>query len=282
MEAKDESGIRKKYHVQFCQPRFKTLFSELGTYWEKDDHDYRCNDADPYMDHPISHELGISSFREQLPVTDPLDQGALTYRTYRMNRDVQLWFLEGRDYRSPNDMEPGPDKTLLGADQISWLKGTLLASDATFKFIISPTPWVGPDDLYKTDNHVNPGGFLNERDSLFGWFREQGFLDKGLYIICGDRHWKYHATHPSGFEEFSCGALVDNNSRAGRLAGDPESTDPEGLIIQHFIEGTPGEASGGFLLVGVDRASGVPKAAIGFYDEHGTLLYKVIKKGAND
>jgi alkaline phosphatase D len=275
--ATDEEGIRKKYHVQFCQPRYRALFSRLGTYWEKDDHDYRCNDADPYIAYPVSHELGISSFREQLPVTDPGDPSALTYRTHRLNRDVQLWFLEGRDYRSPNNMEPGPEKTLLGATQIAWLKETLLASDATFKLVISPTPMVGPDDLYKTDNHVNPGGFRNEGEALFAWFADQGFLSKGLYIICGDRHWKYHATHPSGFEEFSTGALVDNNSRAGRLAGDPESTDPEGLIVQHFIEGTPEEASGGFLLVTVERESGVPTATFRFFEEHGKLLYEVKK-----
>lgn len=275
--ATDEEGVRKKYHLQFCQPRYRDLFARLGTYWEKDDHDYRCNDADPYIDYPLSHELGIASFREQLPVTDPRDPSALTYRTHRLNRDVQLWFLEGRDYRSPNNMEPGPEKTLLGAAQIAWLKETLLASDAAFKLIVSPTPWVGPDDLYKTDNHVNPGGFRNEGEALFAWFADQGFLNKGLYILCGDRHWKYHATHPSGFEEFSTGALVDNNSRAGRLAGDPQSTDPDGLIVQHFIEGTPEEASGGFLLVTVERESGVPTATFSYYEEHGKLLYEVKK-----
>ena len=84
------------------QPRFQDLFAEVGTYWEKDDHDYRLNDADPFTDFPISHELGISSFKEQLPITDPKDKNALTYRTYRMNKDVQIWMLEGRDYRSAN------------------------------------------------------------------------------------------------------------------------------------------------------------------------------------
>jgi alkaline phosphatase/alkaline phosphatase D len=211
-------------------------------------------------------------------VTDPGDPSAITYRTHRLTKDVQLWFLEGRDYRSPNNLEPGPEKTLLGTAQVAWLKETLLASDAAFKLIISPTPMVGPDDQYKTDNHVNPGGFRDEGEALFLWFAEQGFLNKGLCILCGDRHWKYHATHPSGFEEFSCGALVDNNSRAGRLAGDPESTDPEGLIVQHYIEGTPEVASGGFLLVTVEQESGVPTATFSFYEEHGKLLYETKKQ----
>jgi alkaline phosphatase/alkaline phosphatase D len=277
VEVFDEIGIRKKYHVQFIQPRFKDLFSQVSTYWEKDDHDYRLNDADPYTDFPISHELGISSFLEQLPLVDPEDANPITYRTFRMNKDLQIWLLEGRDYRSPNDMEVSDEKTLLGKEQISWLKSTLLNSDATFKLIISPTPMVGPDDLYKSDNHVNPRGFKHEGDYLFSWFKENDFLKKNLYIVCGDRHWKYHAMHPSGFEEFSCGALVDNNSRAGRIAGDKGSTDPDALITQFFNEGTPESASGGFLKIEVYRKNDVSIAKFGFYNERGDLLYSTEK-----
>ena len=76
---------------------------------------------------------------------------------------------------------------------------------------------------------------------------DDGFLeDQNFYIICGDRHWQYHSIHPIGFEEFSTGALVDGNSRLGRSPGDPESTDPEGLIEQPY---TRTEPSGGFLHV---------------------------------
>ena len=106
---------------------------------------------------------------------------------------------------------------------------------------------------------------------------ENNFLEKGLYIICGDRHWKYHAKHPSGFEEFSSGALVDNNSRAGRVAGDPESTDPNAEIEQFFIEGTPESASGGFLMVTVEQQNRTPAATLSFYDEQKKLLYEVVK-----
>jgi alkaline phosphatase D len=40
--------------------------------------------------------------------------------------------------------------------------------------------------------------------------------------------------HPSGFEEFSVGALVDANSRVGRKPGDVMSTDPQGLVTQLY------------------------------------------------
>lgn len=272
-----EAGMRRKYHVQFVQPRFRDLFRQVGTYWEKDDHDYRLNDADPYTDFPLSHELGIKNFKEQLPVTDPADPDAVTYRTIRLSRDVQIWLVEGRDYRSANDAPDGPQKTIWGEEQKAWLKRTLLESDATFKFLISPTPMVGPDDAYKKDNHVNPEGFRYEGDQFFAWLKENDFLNKNFYVICGDRHWQYHAVHPSGFEEFSTGALVDNNSRAGRVAGDPNSTDPEGLIKQLYVQGTPEQASGGFLLVSVASPNAGKIARFRYYDEKGTLLYETEK-----
>lgn len=276
-EVKDEQGMRQKYHVQFVQPRFKDLFSAVGTYWEKDDHDYRINDSDPYTDFPISHELGIKNFREQLPVVYPADAEALTYRTHRITRDLQLWFLEGRDYRSANNDADGPEKTIWGAQQKSWLQSTLLASDAHYKLIISPTPMVGPDGGNKRDSHVNLDGFRHEGDAFFAWLVEQEFSPDSLFIVCGDRHWQYHAIHASGFHELSCGALVDANSRAGVMAGAPNSTDPKGEIQQLYVQGKPEEASGGFLKIDLEYIELQPSLLFSFFDERGKLNYAVEK-----
>ncbi len=86
----------------------------------------------------ISHRLHALSLlrpedRALLRSNSSADPEAKTYRTYRPNRDLQIWFVEGRDYRDPNKMPDGPEKTLWGAQQIAWLKRTLLESDATFR-----------------------------------------------------------------------------------------------------------------------------------------------------
>ncbi|MGY6649793.1 alkaline phosphatase D family protein [Wenyingzhuangia sp. IMCC45574] len=277
-EVTDEAGMRKKYHQQFAFPRFRSLLKEVGSYWTKDDHDYRANDADTVMKFPISHQLGIKNFKEQLPVTNPLEVNQKTYRTLRMSKDLQLWFLEGRDHRSPNRQKPGPKKTMLGAKQVEWLKTTLLESDAAFKLIISPTPIVGPDDGYKNDNLVNDKGFRYEGEALMKWFADTGLLKKNLYWITGDRHWQYHAKHPGGLEEFCSGALDDNNARAGRLAGDPKSSDPNALVKQYYIQADSKSVTGGFLMIKVKRKKNKPVAFFEYYDDEGRLLYKVKKK----
>jgi len=270
--AKTEAEMRRKYHEQFVQPRYVDLFADVPTYWEVDDHDYRYNDCDNSGDKMPTPEMGARNFREQLPVVDPQDPAALTYGTFRISRDLQIWLVEGRLYRSPNRMPDGPEKTIWGEAQKRWLKETLLASDATFKILISPTPLVGPDGKGKRDSHCNIGGFRHEGQEFFNWLGQNSFLDKNFYILCGDRHWQYHAKDGSGFEEFSTGALVDANSRFGVKAGSKNSTDPEGKIEQFYCK-LDGEPSGGFLMVTVTPTGSTAQATFTFYDEQGRQVY---------
>lgn len=293
--------MRKKHHEQYSQPRFHDLFRKTATYWMKDDHDHRFDDSDAINSVRIrvskevayypktnvhegesgsgflpTHEQGIATFLEQMPVVDPSDRDPVSYRTRRVSRDLQLWFVEGRDYRDPNDMPDGPHKSIWGAEQKAWLKQTLLDSDATFKVLVSPTPMVGPDDNFKRDNHVNMDGFRHEGDEFFEWLQANGFGTDEFFIVCGDRHWQYHAVHPSGYEEFSTGALVDQNSRRGIRPGAANGTDPEGKITHIYQYDEP---TGGFVLARVEPAGEGATLTFRFYDDEGKLLHSAVKQG---
>lgn len=269
--AVDEKQMRRKWHEQFSQRRFIELFARTAAYWEKDDHDFRYNDCDLTGVKPPSVELGLRIFKEQVPLPDP------PYRTLRVNRHLQVWLLEGRDFRSPNAMPDGPDKTIWGRQQREWFQRTLAASDAAYRVIVSPTPLVGPDSVGKRDNHVNPRGFRHERDAFFAWLKDKGLTSKPqpgrpqVLLVCGDRHWQYHAVDPSGMEEFSCGALVDENAVAGSFPGQPKSSDPQGTI-RHLYH--PRQAQGGFLMMTV-QANG--KLVMEFYDTAGRKQYDSVR-----
>ena len=142
------------------QPRCIRFFAEVLVYWEKDDHDFRYDDSDPFGNRPPPSQLGIATFLEQVPVADPKESNPLTYRSYRRGRHLQVWLPEGRDYRNANDMPDGPGKTIWG--QVRMAQRTLLQSDATFKILVSPTPIVGPDRDSKRDNHTDMRGFRHE------------------------------------------------------------------------------------------------------------------------
>lgn len=264
--------LRKKWHEQFRFPRLVEFFAHTPAYWSKDDHDFRFNDADLLKPGKLpAPATGIEVFREQMPLVAIGDLSTPTYRTHRIHRHVQLWFTEGRDFRSPNASPDGPEKSLWGSAQREWLRRTLQESDATWKIIISPTPMIGPDDANKRDNHANLGGFKHEADSFFAWARAQGI--QRLMTFCGDRHWQYHSIHPSGVEEFACGALNDENSRRGVPPG--KGTDPEALIRQPY---TYAEPTGGFLRVVITSAPDTEATLrIEFRDDTGTVLYETIK-----
>lgn len=259
--------LRSCWHEQFRFPRLVAFFNCTPAYWSKDDHDFRFNDGDNTTSRRPLPQTGIEIFREQMPIHAAGDQESPTYRTHRVGRHLQIWFTEGRDHRSPNKMEDGPGKSLWGDEQKAWLQRTLKESNATWKILISPTPMVGPDDAHKTDNHTNLGGFRHEADTFFAWLKEEKIT--GFMTFCGDRHWQYHSIHPSGFEEFACGALNDENSRPGVKPGSPKGTDPQALIQQPYTYPRP---TGGFLFVHVADEGNLD---IKHYDDTGKVMNTV-------
>lgn len=265
--------LRRKWHEQARLPRLVEFLGCTAAYWSKDDHDFRFNDADAAGNRLPTAATGIDVFREQLPLLDTGDRSSPTYRTHRVHRHLQLWFTEGRDHRSPNAAPDGPEKSLWGVEQRAWLERTLLESDATWRVIVSPTPMVGPDQRGKRDSHANLGGFRHEAEQFFAWARDRGI--DNLFVFCGDRHWQYHSIHPSGVQEFGCGALNDENAIRGVRPGTKGSTDPEGLIRQPFLYPEP---TGGFLHVRVDEEAGRPRLRIDFTDDEGKLLHAVTRR----
>lgn len=262
--------LRKKWHEQFRFPRLVEFFATTPTYWSKDDHDFRFNDADLGGAKSPDAPTGIKVFREQMPIHPSGIVDLPTYRTHRVHKHLQLWFVEGRDYRSDNDLADGPEKTLWGATQLEWLKETLRQSDATWKVIVTPTPMVGPDRDSKRDNHTNSRGFRHEADAFFAWLHDERI--NNVMSFCGDRHWQYHSIHPSGFEEFCCGALNDENAIRGEKPGGKNTTDPQGLIDQRFIYPEP---TGGFLRVAIEDQPATLRLA--FFDDTGKALYETAK-----
>ncbi len=274
-KAHDVPGAYRAYQMMYGLPQMKQYFRHVGGYFEKDDHDYRFNDADRWQmvkggdgrkrrdgkkpakpQQWLSHEEGIMVFKKVFPMSDP------TYRTFRWGKGVQIWLTEGRDYRSPNGMPDGPQKTLWGKQQFQWLKRTLLQSDADWRILISPTPIIGPDRVTKMDNHANPHGFWTEGQAFLDWIKLKK-LDN-LILACGDRHWQYVSLDRRNgrhIHEFSCGPTCDMHT-----AQVPPIVAPFEGITQ------PYSASTGGFLTATYRPDGT--LAFEFHDEHGESLYR--------
>ncbi|MEM9790596.1 MAG: alkaline phosphatase D family protein [Planctomycetota bacterium] len=243
----------------YSLPRHVEFHRWVPSYFMKDDHDTLMNDAHPGQQTRFMGEFtwdqGLEMFRRQVPM------GEKTYRTVRWGKDLQVWMVEGRDYRSSNRMPDGPDKTIWGSEQLAWFERTVEASDATFKVLISPTPIYGPDRGNKRDNHAN-AAFRYEGDKIRAFLAEQ----ENMVVVCGDRHWQYVTRDPAtGVMEFSAGP--GSNKHAGGWPRD--DVRPEHLYL---------EVRGGFLEGEVSRASGAPTLTFRHRSPVGELRNEVVIK----
>jgi alkaline phosphatase D len=189
--------MRFKWQRLFALPNNRRFYANTTSYFLKDDHDTLMNDCWAGQTYgSVSFEEGVQVFNEeQFPSHSP------RYKTVRWGRDLQIWFLEGRDYRSPNNAPDGPNKTILGAEQKAWLYRTLAESKSRFKLVMSPTPIVGPDRTNKSDNHANDVFEYEGRE-----IREKLASIEGVIAFCGDRHWQYASVdEKTDLWEFGCG-----------------------------------------------------------------------------
>ncbi len=193
-----------KWDRLFALPFQRNFYRQTTSYFIKDDHDALSNDCYPGMTYgAVSFDRGLEIFdQEQFPTRDT------TYKTIRWGKDLQIWIMEGRKYRSKNSDPDGPDKTIWGKTQKEWLYHTIKNSDAAIKVIISATPVLGPDRGNKNDNHANQG-FTYEGNEI------RNFVNQfdNVFFCVGDRHWQYvsHIEH-TNLWEFSCGPGSDQHA----------------------------------------------------------------------
>lgn len=227
---------RAKWNLMFAYGHNRRFHQNVSSYFMKDDHDTLKNDCWPGQKYgALTFEDGLKIFREQVCM------GEQTFRTVRWGRDVQIWMTENRDFRSSNRLPDGPDKTILGPEQKAWLKRSMAASQATFKFLISPGPLIGPDKRGKSDNHSN-AAFATEGRELRRFAASLG----NVYVICGDRHWQYCSKDPeTGLIEMGCGPINDEHSfggNPGRNARFHRYFSPKGGFLGVSVDGTTARA----------------------------------------
>jgi len=246
---------RHKWHAMNSWPSLVDFYTKTPLYQQKDDHDLLRDDAGPHSPPlgELTYEDGLSIWQEQVPIIDK------PYRTMRWGKDLQIWLVEVREFRSDNKAPDSNGKTIWGKEQTNWFKETLEASDASFKILVSPTPIVGPDRSDgKFDNHSN-SSFQTE-----GMWLRQYLADNKVFVINGDRHWQYVSVDPeTGLWEFSQGPVSDNHAQGW----DKNDRRPEHKFLR---------VKGGFLGVKVYRQKGETLIEFTHYDVDGNEVNKEI------
>jgi alkaline phosphatase D len=148
--ATDLAGFRAHWRYNRAPLSSQRLLSSTSYVGVWDDHEV-VNDFGPLSDTrstspytPGVHllPLGLEAFLDYTPIAAAPGTPKRLYRALRWGRHLELFVLDTRQYRDANSAPDSPDrpKTMLGREQLTWLKERLATSDATWKVIVSSVP----------------------------------------------------------------------------------------------------------------------------------------------
>ncbi len=164
----------RKYRYGLALPALRALRAGTGLYSHPDDHEY-VNDFSVPEHGAALYRAGVKAFSDYAPVSWSASRGF--YRTFRWGRNLELFFLDERSFRSAsaarqcgNDLAPtapagvraalatlapslakpvagaclgairDPSRTLLGAEQEAAFLKAIRSSTATFKVVVNEVP----------------------------------------------------------------------------------------------------------------------------------------------
>lgn len=143
------------------------------------------------------------AFYEWLPIREQPTH----YRQFQYGQLTNLLMLDerlaGRTEQAENGPADEPERSMLGAEQLAWLKASLSASEARWQLLGSQvifsrwniTPLSGPDRPYNMDAW---DGYPVERQSIIDFWKADTIRD--VVIVSGDSHaaWAFEVTDGSG------------------------------------------------------------------------------------
>ena len=146
--------FRAHWKYNRADPAFQTFLAGTPIYVQWDDHEVINDFGAPWPSYPPAAERPgyadlVNSGRQSLfdfhPITVNSEEPGRIYRSFRWGKEVELFLLDARSYRSRNDRpdEDGGDgepKTMLGKEQLEWLIDRLESSDATWKVVSNDVP----------------------------------------------------------------------------------------------------------------------------------------------
>jgi alkaline phosphatase D len=252
----EEAAYRDLYAIYWDDPSLARCWANVPTLLMWDDHDI-LNDYDGAE--PARFAAAEAAFRAYQGVRNPPPYRERAHYYATSIGPIDVFVLDTRSYRDPNDDPDGPEKTMLGTQQRADLEAFLLASDAPVKLVISPTPFHAH---VTTNTDAWAYGFASERDALFAFLRDEGIT--GVVLASGDQHFPAVVRHDlgSGYAVIE----VQCTPTAAHPRSVPNASDDPSVLYLG-----PGDA--GFGLLDVDATVSPPAARFAWVGADGNEAF---------
>lgn len=174
-------SYRRAYDRTLSQTAQSELYRSVATVYMWDDHDFGPNNANRTSP---SRDAAVSTYRQLVPyypLVSDSPQGPIA-QAFTIGR-ARFIVTDLRSQRDPAGIPDGPDKTMLGAQQLRWFEQQLLDANGEYPLIVwvSSVPWIQPatggDDW---------GAFATERRRIADFIAEHRI--RGLVMLAGDAH----------------------------------------------------------------------------------------------
>jgi phosphodiesterase/alkaline phosphatase D-like protein len=204
------------YDLTLTQSGQAALYRSLPIAYTWDDHDFGPNDATSTSP---SRQAALLSYREYVPhyefglsgMDAPIAQAFTIGRTRFILTDT-------RSMRDPQSLEDGPEKSVLGQEQLDWFLAEITTALDSYPVVVwvSSIPWIA--DAEEGADHW--GGYAFEREVIAETIAEAG--SEGLVVLAGDAHmiaiddgFNSSYARGEGFPVMQAAALDRNGSMKG-------------------------------------------------------------------
>ena len=210
----DPERFHEAYDDVLTSPSQSSLYRSTSVAYVWDDHDFGGNDADGRVP---SRRAAHAAYREVVPHY-PLpggDEGTI-HQAFTIGR-VRVVVLDTRSGREPGGRDGGG--TMLGAEQLAWLRSELEAASGRFPLVllVNPDPWIAPAEPGRDDW----GGYAEERAEVA---EAIAAADTQVVMLSGDAHMvalddgtnsNYSRVSGQGFPVLHAAALDRRGTRKG-------------------------------------------------------------------
>jgi len=193
LQAADLEGFWAHWRYNRADANLQALLASASYVGVWDDHEVvndfgplgDTRDVPPYTPGEHLLPMGLDAFVDYTPIAISPETPTRLYRTLRWGKHLEMFVLDTRQYRDANLAEDIPDrpKTMLGPEQLAWLKQELAGSDATWKVIVSSVPMSIPTGFPATNgrdgwaNFDQDTGFERELLDILRFLQDEGIDD---------------------------------------------------------------------------------------------------------